>query len=98
MPDGSIRRHLTISPSPFYSWLFALVKSRFLVFDWPGWLLQLGSWMLITLFATWAIGEFRYIGFFKKVKSSKFARPDTKYYAPLCVLIMALLCCLEFLN
>ncbi|HEY2350709.1 MAG TPA: DUF3995 domain-containing protein [Puia sp.] len=80
------------------AWFFVLVKSRLLLFDWPGWLLHTGSWILITLFAARAIGEFRYIGFFKKVKSSKFARLDTKYYSPLCVLITALLCCLEFLN
>jgi hypothetical protein len=78
--------------------LFVLVKSRLLPFNWPGWILHVGSWILIILFSARALGEFRYIGFFKKIKSSRFASRDTKYYSPLCVLIAALLCCLEFLN
>jgi Protein of unknown function (DUF3995) len=78
--------------------VFVLVKSRLLLFNWPGWVLHAGSWILIILFTARAVGEFRYVGFFKKVKSSRFARQDTKYYSPLCVLIAALLCCLEFLN
>ena len=34
-----------------------------------------------------AIGEFRYVGFFKRVRSSKFARMDTWIYSPLCLLL-----------
>jgi hypothetical protein len=78
--------------------LFVLVNSRLLLFNWPGWILHAVSWILIILFTARAIGEFRYIGFFKKIKSSRFASQDTKYYSPLCVLIAALLYCLEFLN
>jgi hypothetical protein len=78
--------------------LFVLARSGMLAVKWPGWLPHLGSWILIFLFTARAIGEFRYIGFFKKVKSSVFARLDTKYYSPLCVLIAALLYCLEFLK
>ncbi|MBU1340984.1 MAG: DUF3995 domain-containing protein [Proteobacteria bacterium] len=32
-----------------------------------------------------AVGEFRLVGFFKKIKDSKFAEMDTKYYSPLCL-------------
>jgi hypothetical protein len=78
--------------------IFVLIRSHWLYVNWPGWLLHTGSWVLIVIFLARAIGEFRYVGFFKKVKSSKFARLDTKYYSPLCVLITALLYCLEFLN
>lgn len=34
-----------------------------------------------------AIGDFKYVGFFKKKSNSLFAINDTKYYTPLCVLI-----------
>jgi len=34
-----------------------------------------------------AIGEFRYVGFFKRVRGSKFARLDTYVYSPLCMLL-----------
>jgi len=34
-----------------------------------------------------AIGEFKYLGFFKRVRDSKFARLDTLLYSPLCLLL-----------
>jgi len=110
--DAAVPRNVNgakrINPSAFACFIvaflllgaefFVLVESRLLFFNWPGWLLHSGSWILIALFTARAIGEFRYVGFFKKVKASKFAYLDTKYYSPLCVLIAALLCCLEFLD
>ncbi len=78
--------------------IFVLIRSRLLSIQLPSWILHAGSRVLLVIFTARAIGEFRYVGFFKKVKSSRFARLDTKYYSPLCVLIAALLCCLEFLN
>ncbi len=32
-----------------------------------------------------AIGEGKYVGFFKKVKHTRFAKQDTAFYSPLCV-------------
>ena len=37
-----------------------------------------------------AIGDFKYSGFFKKVRNTKFARNDTWFYSPLCLLIAVL--------
>ncbi|MDN4493187.1 DUF3995 domain-containing protein [Ureibacillus aquaedulcis] len=34
-----------------------------------------------------AIGEGKYVGFFKKIKHTRFARQDTAFYSPLCVWI-----------
>lgn len=34
-----------------------------------------------------AIGEFHYVGFFKRVKHTPFAVNDTKYYSPLCLFL-----------
>lgn len=36
-----------------------------------------------------AIGEFRYAGFFKQVRGTRFARLDTLVYSPLCLLLAA---------
>jgi hypothetical protein len=36
-----------------------------------------------------AVGEFRYVGFFKRVRGSRFATLDTWIYSPLCVLLAA---------
>jgi hypothetical protein len=45
---------------------------------------------LALVFLGRALGDFRYVGFFKKVTGSSFARLDTWVFSPLCVL-MALL-------
>ena len=34
-----------------------------------------------------AVGEFKYVGFFKRVHGTKFARLDTMLYSPLCLLL-----------
>jgi hypothetical protein len=34
-----------------------------------------------------AIGEFKYVGFFKRIRGSRFARLDTWVYSPLCLLL-----------
>ena len=34
-----------------------------------------------------AVGEFRYVGFFKRVRGSRFATLDTLLYSPLCLLL-----------
>lgn len=34
-----------------------------------------------------AVGEFKYVGFFKRVRGSKFAKLDTVLYSPLCLLL-----------
>jgi hypothetical protein len=52
---------------------------------WPGW----GSWMLASLFALRAIGEFRYVGLFKRVTDTPFGRWDTWLFTPLCMVIAA---------
>jgi di/tricarboxylate transporter len=36
-----------------------------------------------------AIGEFKYVGFFKSVRGTHFARMDTLVYSPLCALLSA---------
>jgi len=34
-----------------------------------------------------AIGEFKYVGFFKRVRSSRFAELDSLVYSPLCLML-----------
>lgn len=49
-----------------------------------------GVWFLLSAFALRAIGEFRLVGFFKRVRDTRFARRDTFYYSPLCLVVSAL--------
>ncbi len=45
------------------------------------------NFVIGVIFLARAVGDFRYLGFFKLVKDTTFARNDTKYYAPLCALL-----------
>jgi len=48
------------------------------------------SWLLLALalgLLARAIGEFKYVGFFKRIRGSRFARLDTWIYSPLCLLL-----------
>jgi hypothetical protein len=53
----------------------------------PAWVARIGIWVLAAVFAARAIGEFRYVGFFKRVRDSRFARRDTRLFSPLCAAI-----------
>jgi hypothetical protein len=50
---------------------------------WLGW----GAWTLATLFGLRAVGDFRYVGIFKRVKGTPFARWDAGLFTPLCIMI-----------
>lgn len=56
----------------------------------PSGMLSLAGWIIPSIFLIRAIGDFRYVGFTKKVKSSTFAELDTKFFSPLCVVIAGL--------
>lgn len=53
----------------------------------PNWLDRWGLWSLAAVFLLRAVGDFRYVGFFKRVRQSRFARLDTRFYSPLCLLL-----------
>lgn len=42
---------------------------------------------IAAIFLLRAVGEFKYVGFFKKVKETAFGQMDSRYYSPLCLLI-----------
>lgn len=44
-------------------------------------------WIIPSIFIIRAIGEFKYVGFFKKVKNTKFAKADTTLFSPKCLAI-----------
>lgn len=45
------------------------------------------GWIASGIFLIRAIGDFRYVGFFKSMKKSGFARNDTRIYSPLCLFL-----------
>lgn len=53
----------------------------------PTWIVFYSLKIIAGIFLIRAIGEFKYVGFFKKIKGTKFAINDTKFYSPLCLLL-----------
>lgn len=59
--------------------LFTVIKSS-----------PISKWLCIAggiVFLLRAIGEGKYVGFFKKIKHTRFAKQDTVFYSPLCIWI-----------
>ncbi len=55
------------------------------------------TFFIIGILMIRAIGDFNFVGFFKKDKRGVFARNDSKYYAPLCLyLALSTLCVVVF--
>ena len=48
-----------------------------------------GTWGLTAVFLLRAVGDFRLVGFFKKVRGTHFAKWDTAFHSPLCLLLAA---------
>ncbi|SNZ00263.1 DUF3995 domain-containing protein [Flagellimonas pacifica] len=63
-------------------------------FEW----LQYVSIGIGIIFIIRAFGDFKYVGFFKTAKNSKFSALDTRYYSPLCLLMGALILILELMD
>ncbi len=53
--------------------------------------LRAASAVLALVFAARAVGEFNYLGFFKRIRGSVFATRDTYFYSPLCLLLAILI-------
>lgn len=57
------------------------------ILSYPNWLASLIGWFIPAIFTLRAIGDFRYVGFFKKIEGTKFSRMDTKLFSPLCIFV-----------
>ncbi len=75
---------------------FALLAAALLILGRIGYLVNIfipnsffyyGVWGLTVIFFIRSIGDFKYVGFFKKIKDSKFAYCDTRLHSPICLLI-----------
>ena len=65
--------------------LFYLFKIDLIPNPLPDWVFKYGGWLIPAIFILRAIGDFRYVGFFKKVKETEFGKMDSKFYSPLCL-------------
>lgn len=53
----------------------------------PEWLFLYGGWVLAGVFILRSVGDYRWVGFFKKRKGTLFAKWDTVLHSPLCLFI-----------
>ena len=58
--------------------------------DPPHWIANILIWLVPVIFTLRVIGDFKYVGIFKKIKNTEFGKRDTRYYVPLCFVIAAL--------
>ena len=47
----------------------------------------LGTWGIALAFAARAVGEFRYVGLFRRVRDTPFAKWDARLFTPLCAVL-----------
>lgn len=75
-----------------------LHSAKILSISLPHWISVSGLWIIAAIFIVRAVGDFRYVGFFKKVKQTTFGKNDSQIYSPLCLTIGFLCILLELLR
>jgi glucan phosphoethanolaminetransferase (alkaline phosphatase superfamily) len=78
--------------------IFVLIKGELFFLQLPIWIGSYGLWFVSFIFMARAMGDFKYAGFFKKIKNTLFAKMDTKYYSPLCLALAVLTVLLIFVK
>jgi Protein of unknown function (DUF3995) len=87
----------TFTPTPFMTFLVALLllaaalivleASHILPVFLPAWMISLGIWTIAIVFLLRSLGDFRYVGFSKRIYGTTFATFDTWLYSPLTLLL-----------
>ncbi len=55
-------------------------------FSWvPKEIVKWGTYAVAVIFSLRSIGDFKYVGFFKRIRTTDFAKNDTRIYSPLCL-------------
>lgn len=67
--------------------IFYMIESGLIEYNLPEWIIKYGSWIIPIIFLLRAVGEFKYVGFFKSVRKTDFGKLDTKLFSPLCLII-----------
>ena len=62
--------------------LFYLFKTDWIPNPFPDWIFEYGGWLIPAIFILRAVGDFKYVGFFKKIGQTPFGKSDTRYFSP----------------
>jgi hypothetical protein len=76
--------------------LLILFKADLFLVKLPASIDRYGLRVVAAIFILRAVGDFNYVGFFKKIKQTKFGLNDTKYYSPLCFVTGVLLILFDY--
>jgi hypothetical protein len=82
----------------FIAMLIVLGRLAVLGAYFPAWIFRAGMLGISLVFLVRAIGDFRFMGFFKTVSDTDFARWDTFLFSPLCLFIAAVSFLIGFKN
>ena len=66
---------------------YYLLKIELFEIEIPKLITEYCGWIISSIFIIRAIGDFKYVGFFKKIKDTKFAEFDAKYFSFISLLI-----------
>lgn len=78
---------LIVALALFSFGLTYLIKAGLITFTLPDFVTDYAYWFIPIIFILRAIGEFNYVGFFKKIKDTKFAKADDAIFSPICLVI-----------
>jgi hypothetical protein len=65
--------------------LFYVLQLDLINYNLPVWILKYVGWIIPAIFILRAVGEFKYVGFFKRIKQMNFGKLDTKFFSHLCL-------------
>ena len=107
IPTKKENEDINFKPSTFATFLvglflttfacFYLLQTNILGLKLPSWS-KYFLWILPTIFLIRAIGDFKYVGFFKSIKSTLFAKWDRILFSPLCLAISIIGFLINYLN
>jgi hypothetical protein len=78
---------LAVAIALFVAAALIATAGRLLVDPFAAPIVRVLTFCLGAVFLARSVGDFRLVGFFKRVQGSRFARLDTLVYAPLCLLL-----------
>lgn len=67
--------------------LLVLLRARLIDLGLPLVMVRLGTWGVAVAFAARTVGDFHFVGLFKSVRGTPFARWDDRLFTPLCLAI-----------
>ncbi|WP_425392861.1 DUF3995 domain-containing protein [Ekhidna sp.] len=70
--------------------IFYLLQTDLISFNIIYWIRKPLLWVIPLIFLFRAIGDFKYVGFFKSMRTSEFATLDYFFFSPLCLAISIL--------